>query len=165
MSEYEKLAQKEYKRRHINVARVVNWTFCGKYNLKRSEKWYEHTPEGVVENEEVKILWDLMIQFEREIKARKPDIVVVKKNERSCVIIDIAIPGDIRVSEKEKEKIERYQELKREIKRMWNIRSIKVIPEVVGAFGSTSKKRIEELGVVISTALLQKTALLGAAHI
>ena len=40
------------------------------------------------------------------------------------VIIDIAINGDIRVSEKQKEKIERYQELKREIERMCNIRSI-----------------------------------------
>ena len=109
-----------------------------------------------------------MIQCDREIKARKPDIVVVNKNERSCAIIDIAIPGDIRVSEKEKEKIERYQELKREIKRMWNIRSIKVIPVVVGALGSTSKKLkkcIEELGVVRSTTLLQKTALLGTARI
>ena len=53
-----------------------------------------------------------------EIKARKPDIVVANNNERSCTIIDIAIPGDIRVSEKEKKKIDRYQELKRKIKRM-----------------------------------------------
>ena len=77
---------------------------CGKYNLKRSEKYYEHAPEGVVENEEVKILGDFMIQSNREIKARKPDTVVLSKNERNCAIIDIAIPGDIRVSEKEKEK-------------------------------------------------------------
>ena len=110
--------QKEYKRRHDNVARIVHWKLCGKYNLKRSEKWYEHAPEDVVENEEVKILWDV-IQCDREIKAKKtPDIVVVNKNERSCAIIDIAIPGDIRVSEKEKEKIERCQELKRKIKIM-----------------------------------------------
>ena len=43
---------------------------------------------------------------------------------------------------------------------MWKIRSIKVIPVVVEALGSTSsklKKYIEELGVVISTVLLQKT--------
>ena len=131
-------------------------------------QWYEHAPEDVIENEEVKILWDVMIQCDREIKAKKPDIVVVNKNERSCAIIDIAIPGDIRVSEKEKEKIERYQELKREIKRMWNIRSITVIPVVVGALGSTSKKLkkcIVELGVIINTALLQKAALLGTARI
>ena len=51
---------------------------------------------------------------------------------------------------------------------MWNIRSIKVIPVVVGALGSTSKKLknyIEEMGFVVSTALLQKTALLGTARI
>ena len=116
----------------------------------------------------LKILWDVMIQCDREIKARKPDIVVVNKNERSYAIVDIAIPGDIRVSEKEKEKIKRYQELKREIKRMLNIRSIKVIPVVVGALRSTSrklKKFIEELGVVISTALLQKTVSLGTTRI
>ena len=48
------------------------------------------------------------------------------------------------------------------------MRSIKVIPVVVGALGSTSKKLnkcIEDLGVVISTAILQKTALLGTACI
>ena len=80
----------------------------------------------------VKILWDAMIQHDREIKARNPDIVVLNKNERSCAIIDTAIPGDIRVSKEEKAKIERYQELDGEIKRMLNIGSIKVIPVVVG---------------------------------
>ena len=34
--------------------------------MKRSEKWYEQVPEGAVENEEMKILWDVMIQCERE---------------------------------------------------------------------------------------------------
>ena len=55
-----------------------------------------NAPEGVLENEEVKILWDVTIQCDREIKARKPGTVVVNKNERSCAIIDIAIHGDIR---------------------------------------------------------------------
>ena len=39
--------------------------------------------------------------------ARKSDIVVVNKNERDCVIIDIAIHKDTRLSKKEKEKIDR----------------------------------------------------------
>ena len=29
---------------------------CVEYNLKRSEKWYNYAPEGVAENEGVKIL-------------------------------------------------------------------------------------------------------------
>ena len=51
---------------------------------------------------------------------------------------------------------------------MWNIRSIKVISVAVGALGSTSKKLkkcIEELGVVITTVLLQKTTLPGTTRI
>ena len=35
-------------------------------------KWFEHAP-GVVENEEVKILWDVMIQCHRELKVKKTD--------------------------------------------------------------------------------------------
>lgn len=68
-----------------------------------------------------------MIQCEREIMTKKPDVVLVNKNDRRYAIIDLAVPGDIKVTENEKEKVERYQELKREIRRMQNIRSIKVI--------------------------------------
>ena len=66
VSEYETLAQKEYKRRHDDVARIIHWKLCGKYKLKRSEKLYEHAPEGVVENEKLKILWDVIIQCDRD---------------------------------------------------------------------------------------------------
>ena len=46
VSECKMLAQKEYKRRHDNVARIIHWELCGKYKLDRAEKWYEHMPEG-----------------------------------------------------------------------------------------------------------------------
>ena len=52
----EKLAQKECKRRHDNVAKKVNWDLCKKNRLEHREKWYEHVLEGAVENEEVKML-------------------------------------------------------------------------------------------------------------
>ena len=37
VSECEKLAQKESKRRYDSAARIVHWKLCGKYNLKRSK--------------------------------------------------------------------------------------------------------------------------------
>ena len=52
------LANKEYKRRHDNTARLFHWKLCDKYDMNRSEKWYEHDPEGVVEIERCKILWE-----------------------------------------------------------------------------------------------------------
>ena len=65
----EKLAQKEYKPRHDNVAKNVHWDLCEKntYELDCIEKWYEHVPEGAVENEEVKLLWDINIQCDNLI--------------------------------------------------------------------------------------------------
>ena len=52
----EKLAQKEYKRRHDNVSKKDHWDICKKNKLEHSEKWYKHAPEGAVENEEIKVL-------------------------------------------------------------------------------------------------------------
>ena len=60
-----------------------------------------------VENEKVKLLWDFVIQCNREIIARKPDIILVDKENKLTKIIDVAIPGDARVVEKEREKIEK----------------------------------------------------------
>ena len=73
-AECEKLAQRDYKRRHDNVAKKVHWDLCRKHGLQHSDKWYEHTPEGVVENEAVKILWDINVQCDNVIQARKPDV-------------------------------------------------------------------------------------------
>ena len=57
--ECKKIAQREYKRRHKAVAKLVHWKLWEKYNLERKEKWYEHCPEGVVEDDDVKLIWDI----------------------------------------------------------------------------------------------------------
>ncbi|XP_063599183.1 uncharacterized protein LOC134775554 [Penaeus indicus] len=111
----------EYKRRHDNVAKYVHWRLCEKYELDKANKWYDHKPDGLIENTNYKILWDVMIQCDREIEARRPDIVVVDKQKREVKIIDIAIPGDVRVCEKEIEKIDKYKPLKDEIARLWQM--------------------------------------------
>ena len=168
VSECSKLAQREYKRRHDNVAKYVHWVLCGVGKFERSEAWYNHKPEGVIENEECKILWDMNIQCDRVIEARRPDIVFANKTENSAQIIDVAIPGDSRVLDKEVEKIEKYQMLKDEISRLWGMRSVTVIPVVIGALGllsERSKKHLEKLQGNIRIEIIQKTALLGTARI
>ena len=66
----------------------------------------------MLENEEAKILWDFTIQCDHFIQSRRPDIVVVEKKNKECKIIDIAVPNDVRVGNKEQEKIEKYQGLR-----------------------------------------------------
>ena len=46
-----KLAQKEYKKRHDNVARAIHWDLSGNCGFDQNDKWYKHVPESVLENE------------------------------------------------------------------------------------------------------------------
>ena len=136
--------------------------------MSRGEKWYEHQPKGVVRNEKCKILWDMTIQCDNVIEPRRPDIVVAEMENNKAIIVDIASPWDHRVYEREGEKIEKYQDLKREIGRLWGIRHLEVVPVVVGALrvvSNTLDAWLEILGFTIRTGLLQKTALLCTARI
>ena len=48
------------------------------------------------------------------MEARRPDLILVDKKVKSCVIINVAVPGDCRIREKEIGKVEKCQNLKRE---------------------------------------------------
>lgn len=168
ISECKTLAQKQYKRRHDNVARMIHYELCKKYDLEHQDKWYKHQPEAITENENTKLLWDFMIQCDNIIQHRKPDIVLVEKQNKTAVIIDVACPGDNRILAKEKDKIEAYDLLKYEIQRLWGLRSVVIVPIVIGALGSVTvnfEKWIEKIGIEISTYSAQKTTLLGTARI
>ena len=80
------------------------------------------------------------IQCDHVIEARRPDIVVVDRESNKVIIVDIASLWDHRVYVKEGEKIEKYQDLKREIGKLWGIKKQEVVPVVVGALGAVSKR-------------------------
>ena len=162
-----KLAQKEYERRHNNLGKIVHWKLARKCNFEAGDKWCEHEPESVLENEDYKILWHFSIQTDHVIEARRPDLVEFDKKDRICKIIDFAVSEDSRIAEKEKDKIEKYQELGRELQKIWNVK-VKIIPLVVGSLGAIPKRfgnRLTQIGITIGTAQVQKTVLLGTARI
>ena len=73
-----------------------------------------------------------------------------------------------RVYEKESAKIEKCQDLKMEIRKLWAMRRVEGVPVVVGALGEVTKRLntwLDKLGIFMNTVLLQKTALLEAARI
>ena len=94
-------------------------------------------------------------------------MVVVDKKERSCKIIDFAVPGDSRIEEKEKDKIAKYQDLGRELQKIWNVK-VKIIPLFVGSLGTILKQfgsRLKQIGITAGTTEIQNTVLLGTARI
>ena len=166
--ECKKLAQREYSRRHDTVPKLVHWKLCKKHNLERNEKWYGHCLEGVVEDDDVKLIRDINIQCDHVIKARRPDLILVDKKAKSCFIVDVAIPGDCKIHEKETKKIEKYQNLKRKLKRLWLLKKVEVVPVVVRALGCISKGFsgwMDTLGIKLNVRMVQKSVLLGTARI
>jgi hypothetical protein len=70
--------------------------------------------------------------------ANRPDIIVKYKKDKTCLLIDVAIPSDKNVIQKEAEKKLKYTNLSIEIQKMWNMKCF-VIPVNIGATGIVSK--------------------------
>ena len=54
--------------------------------------------------------------------------MVVHKVKKKTMIIDMVIPGDTRVCDKQQEKITKYSLLKNKIVRLWQMKKVVVIP-------------------------------------
>ena len=79
-------------------------------------------PEPVTEHQKTKILWDLPVHTDCEIKANRPDFILKCKDQKSWLLIDIAIPTDKNISTKVTEKLSKYKDLEIEIERMWGMK-------------------------------------------
>ena len=145
---------------------MVYWNLCKKYHLHASKKWWQHNIEKVLQNEEVKILWDFKIQTDKHLAHNIPDITVVKKKQ--VWLIDVAIPGDGRINQREVEKISKYQDLKVEVERLWEKKAT-VVPVVIEALGVIPRDLVKHLKILgldkISPSQVQKAVLLETAHI
>ena len=78
--------------------------YYAEFHLECTDKWYEHVPDSVLQNEGCKILWDFPIQTAKVTEHRWSDIVCIDKTAKSCLIIDITIPGDQNIISKNKKK-------------------------------------------------------------
>ena len=96
ISEYSKLAQTDYKARHVRVASAVHWIIMKAQGLPHLKSWCEHRADKIAENKDVKVWWSFNIQFDKFVEARRPDIILVRKKKNECVIIDIAVSGELR---------------------------------------------------------------------
>jgi len=83
------------------------------------------------------------------------------------MLIDVVFSGDRNVIKKEAENIPKCKDLTIEIQRMWNVKT-KVIPVIIGTTGTISKslrKCVSNIPGKHKVKELQKTAILGTAHI
>ena len=109
----------------------------------------------------VTILWNRQVQTDRTIPNNKPDIIIRDNEKRTCMLIDVAIPGDRNVIKKEAEKILKYKDLITEIQHMWNVKT----RVATGTISKSFRKYVSDIPGNHDVKELQKTAIFGTAHI
>ena len=155
--------------RHDKVGSRVHWELCKKYGVECSDKWYKHKPQTISRNEsgDVTIYWAWHWTTPVKLAHNCPDVVVVDRKAKLWTIIDFAVPLDHNIFKKQHDKVERYQKLAQQFRRMHPIQT-KIIPIVVGAFGMIPEGLpgyLEKLGIPDIVGGLQTTALLGTQRI
>ena len=68
----------------------------------------------------------------------RPDLTLVLKHQKKVFLIDVAIPGDSRISQKITEKQKKHVDLKMELSQLWQS-TVHIVPIIVGALGSIPK--------------------------
>ena len=159
--------QKEYKTKHNWVGKVIHWEMCKKFKFDYTNKWYMHSQASILENDTHKLLWDFDIQTDPVISAIRPDLIIINKKKRTRKIVNFAVLAEHRTKLKECEKKDKYLDLARELKKLWNMK-VTIIPIVIGAIGTVTKgllKELEDLEVGGQVETIQTIALFRMARI
>jgi len=96
----------------------------------------------------------------------RPDIIIKNKKEKTYLLIDVAVPADKNVVQKEAEKKLKYNSVCIEIQRLWNMKCM-IIPVIIGTTGRVTKglkKNLETIPEKYSVDALQKIAIPGTSH-
>ena len=99
-----------------------------------------HNLAAVLEKDTHKLPWDLDIETDHLISARRPDRMIInqklkKKHAKFWTLLS-RLTTDIKL--KESEKNDKYLDLARELKNLRNI-NVKIIPIVIVAFSTITK--------------------------
>ena len=66
-------------------------------------------PKPVYEEGDVTVLWNQAVHTDRELAENRPDIIIKNKKEKTCTLIDVAIPADRNFVQNEAEKKLKYK--------------------------------------------------------
>ena len=163
------LADGHYTARHNKVCRYLHWKVCNHYKIETQPVWL-HKPESITATEEISIFYDKSIVLGRYVEggAIKPDIVIWDKTKKEAKIIEVSVPNDFGLNRAEREKVNKYQDLKNDLRNTWELDNIEIIPVIVGATGlvkDTLKTHCEKIPGNPSPEEIQMSAVTGTVSI
>ena len=100
------------------------------------------------------------------MSVRRPDVTIINKNDGTFKIVYFSVQAEHRVKVKEYEKNDKYLDLARESKKLWNMK-VMFIPIVIGALGTVTEglfKGLEDLEIRGRVETIQTTRILRSAR-
>jgi len=141
------LAKNEYLIRYDEVCRHFHYSVFKALGIETTDKWYTHMPKPVYEDGDITVLWNQAVHTDREVTANRTDIIIKNKKEKTCTLIDVAIPAERNAVQKEAEKKLKYKNWGIEIKRMWDL-ICTIIPVITGTTGIVTRSLRKNLEAV-----------------
>jgi hypothetical protein len=97
--------------RHNRVCTHLHYLICKTLGTETTGNWYSHIPKLVCQHEDITVLSNQGVQTDREVLANRPDLIIKNMKDKICLLIDVAIPSDRNVIQKESEKKLKYKNL------------------------------------------------------
>jgi hypothetical protein len=68
--------------------------------LQVNDRYCEDIPDRVINVNGTTGMWDVQVITDRTVPANRPDTVLHDKTEKTCLLIDIALPDDSTLTQK-----------------------------------------------------------------
>ena len=132
-----------------------------------TNKWYMLNPDSVLEKETHKIFWGFELKMDHPISARRPDLFIVNKKQRTYQMWTLPSGHTTQWNwERESGKRDKYLDLAGEMKKLWNMK-VTIKPIVIGGLGTVIRliKGLEDMKKEGPLENIQTTALWRSARI
>ena len=129
------LAGREYLQRHNNTLMVLAIEWAKQEELiDQQTVWYKKKWEQgkVLENKKAKLIWDFEYRVKKKTnEARRPHLVLEKKEDKVIWLCDMAYPKERNIEAKSSEKITKSQQLAYETREKRKDYEVEVIPLII----------------------------------
>eukprot|EP00112_Aurelia_sp_Birch-Aquarium-sp1_P019298 Seg4747.2 transcript_id=Seg4747.2/GoldUCD/mRNA.D3Y31 product="hypothetical protein" protein_id=Seg4747.2/GoldUCD/D3Y31 len=148
------IAQTLYKARHDKTLRPVYHLIRATFEFDGSNygiPWYKQAlPHASIENDRAKIMWDIPMHLDKRpsSNAIRPDILIIDKEARKISLIEGTICAPGCVAKREKEKQDKYSEMRKSLERLnrgYEIDQINVVFDFLGCYSKQLESQIKGL--------------------
>ncbi|XP_045466652.1 uncharacterized protein LOC123675347 [Harmonia axyridis] len=130
------LASREYLERHNSMARIYHQKIALNLGLLRDETPnHLYAPKTLMENARYKLYWDSALVTDRSVMHNRPDITLFDNQRKTCMLLEFTIPADDNITRAYTEKITKYGDLAFQLKEMYDLKKISILPLIISTNG------------------------------